>query len=334
MAETTTANEEQIATFVQKAQRMEAEIGKVIVGQRSVVREVLIALLAGGHVLLEGVPGLGKTLLVRTLGEVLDLKFSRIQFTPDLMPADIVGTQIVAEDEAGRKSFRFQPGPIFANLVLADEINRATPKTQSALLEAMQERQVSVGNATRPLPQPFFVLATQNPLEMEGTYVLPEAQLDRFIFKVQVPFPEAQDLKQILQRTIRIAGAHAEKVIDGSELQEMMAVVREVPVAEHLVDWAVQLILATHPDNEDAPAKVKKYVRYGASPRGLQALVIAAQVRALLEGRYNVALNDLREVAHPALRHRVVLNFEGQAEGLSTDGLLDEIIAGLPVKAE
>jgi MoxR-like ATPase len=197
----------------------------------------------------------------------------------------------------------------------------------------MQERQVSVGNATRPLPQPFFVLATQNPLEMEGTYVLPEAQLDRFIFKVQVPFPEAQDLKQILQRTIRIAGAHAEKVIDGSEVQEMMAVVREVPVAEHLVDWAVQLILATHPDNEDAPAKVKKYVRYGASPRGLQALVIAAQVRALLEGRYNVALDDLREVAHPALRHRVVLNFEGQAEGLSTDGMLDEIIAGLPVKA-
>ncbi|MBI2918347.1 MAG: MoxR family ATPase [Chloroflexi bacterium] len=318
--------EQDIADFVATAQRLESEIGRVIVGQRQAVRDVLIALLAGGHVLLEGVPGLGKTLLVRTLGEALQLAFSRIQFTPDLMPADIVGTNVVTEDEQGRRCLRFQPGPVFANLLLADEINRATPKTQSALLEAMQERTVSVGDSTRRLPSPFFVLATQNPLEMEGTYPLPEAQLDRFFFKVLVPFPPRDELSEILRRTIKYEPDHASPIADGPTLERTLRVAREVPVASHVHDYAVTLVLSTHPEREDAPPPVRQYVRYGASPRGLQALVIGGQVRALLEGRYNLSVEDLHAVAHPALRHRLILNFEAQAEGVTADQVVSQAL--------
>ena len=326
--------EQDIADFIETARRIETEIGRVVVGQRKVVRDTVIALLSGGHVLLEGVPGLGKTLLVRTMGEALTLAFSRIQFTPDLMPADIVGTNVVAEDEQGRRALRFQAGPIFANLVLADEINRATPKTQSALLEAMQERTVSVGDTTRKLPLPFFVLATQNPLEMEGTYPLPEAQLDRFFFKVMVPFPDREDLGLIVQRTIKYEPDHAIAVADGPALEKMIRLAREVPVAAHVHDYAVSLVLTTHPEREDAAPLVKKYVRYGASPRGLQTLVIAGQVRALLEGRYNLSVDDLRAVIYPALRHRLILNFEAQAEGMTADRVIENVLeAAEPQKA-
>ncbi len=314
--------EQDVVAFTKTASRIEEEIGRVIVGQRHVVREVVIALLSGGHVLLEGVPGLGKTLLVRTLSEALVLSFSRIQFTPDLMPADIVGTNVVTEDEQGRRFLQFQKGPIHSNLVLADEINRATPKTQSALLEAMQERTVSVGDTTHTLPSPFFVLATQNPLEMEGTYALPEAQLDRFFFKVLVPFPEREDLTEILRRTVRYEPNHAKPVTNGSSLNDMIHVAREVPIASHVHDYAVALILATHPQRDEAPAEVKQYVNYGSSPRGLQALVIGGQVRALLEGRFNLSVEDLEAVAYPALRHRIFLNFEAQAEGVLTDWII------------
>ena len=315
-----------VAAFVNTARRLEEEIGRVIVGQQQVVRDVVIALLSGGHVLLEGVPGLGKTLLVRTLGEALTLSFSRIQFTPDLMPADIVGTNVISEDEQGRRSLRFQQGPILANLVLADEINRATPKTQSALLEAMQERTVTVGDTTRKLPSPFFVMATQNPIEMEGTYTLPEAQLDRFFFKVLVPFPSREDLSEILRRTISYEPEHASPVAHGPSLEEMIHLAREVPIASHVHDYAVTLVLATHPDRDEAPAPVRQYVRYGASPRGLQALVIGGQVRALLEGRYNLSVDDLHAVAYPALRHRLILNFEAQAEGVTADWIIGQLL--------
>jgi MoxR-like ATPase len=279
-------------------------------------------------VLLEGVPGLGKTLLVRTLSEVLSLRFSRIQFTPDLMPADIVGTTIVSEDLDGRRSLRFQAGPVFANLVLADEINRATPKTQSALLEAMQEQTVSAGDATRPMPRPFFVLATQNPLEMEGTYPLPEAQLDRFLFKVLVPFPRADELQQILLRTMRPLPSDAtpQAAAGADDVLRMLRVVREVPVAPHLQTYAVRLVLATHPRDQLAPGTVRQYVRHGASPRGLQALVAGAQVRALLEGRFNVARDDLRAVAAAAFRHRLFLGFEAQADGVTAERLVTDVL--------
>ncbi len=322
----TTVREEDAVAFIETARRLEEEIGRVIVGQRQVVRDVVIALLSGGHVLLEGVPGLGKTLLVRTLGEALTLSFSRIQFTPDLMPADIVGTNVLTEDEQGRRSLQFQQGPILANLVLADEINRATPKTQSALLEAMQERTVSVGNTTRKLPSPFFVLATQNPVEMEGTYTLPEAQLDRFFFKVLVPFPDREDLGEILRRTVRYEPNHATPVANSSSLEGMIQLAREVPTASYVQDHAVALILATHPEREEAPSSVRQYVRYGASPRGLQALVIGGQVRALLEGRYNLSVDDLHAVAYPALRHRLIRNFEAEAEGVSADRIIEQVL--------
>lgn len=324
--------EQDVVAFTKTASRIEEEIGRVIVGQRHVVREVVIALLSGGHVLLEGVPGLGKTLLVRTLSEALALSFNRIQFTPDLMPADIVGTNVVTEDEQGRRSLRFQKGPVHSNLVLADEINRATPKTQSALLEAMQERTVSVGDTTHKLPSPFFVLATQNPIEMEGTYALPEAQLDRFFFKVLVPFPEREDLIEILHRTIQYEPDHADSVTNGSSLQDMIQVAREVPIASHVHDYAVALILATHPQREEAPAEVKQYVNYGSSPRGLQALVIGGQVRALLEGRFNLSVDDLEAVAYPALRHRIFLNFEAQAEGVLADWIIDRALEQVEVQ--
>jgi len=312
--------------FREIAARIEAEVGKYIVGQREVIRHTLICLVVGGHALLEGVPGLGKTMLVRTLAKVLDLKFARIQFTPDLMPADIVGTDILEEAEDGRREFRFQPGPVFANLLLADEINRATPKTQSALLEAMQERTVTVANRSYPLEPPFLVLATQNPIEMEGTYPLPEAQLDRFLFKVNVEYPSSQELVEILNRTTGDVEPEVSVVADGAIVRRMGALARQVPVASPVADYASRLVVATHPESDTAPEMVRKYVRYGSSPRGAQALILGGKVRALLDGRYNVAFEDLRAVAPAALRHRLLLNFEGQAEGTSTDDVVMEVL--------
>lgn len=316
-----------VEEFRRLAERVEAEVAKVIVGQADLLREVLICLIAGGHALLEGVPGLGKTMLIRTIAETLDLEFSRIQFTPDLMPADITGTNILTEGERGERAFRFQPGPLFANLVLADEINRATPKTQSALLEAMQEQAVTVANQTYPLNAPFFVLATQNPLEMEGTYPLPEAQLDRFFFKLLVPFPSARDLGEILARTTTTEQPRARKVASGAQVARMSRLAREVPIASHLREYVVRLVLATHPDSATAPLVIRKYVRYGASPRGAQAIVLAAKIRALLNGRLNVDSTDIRALATPALRHRLVLTFEGEADGVTTDEIIAEILA-------
>jgi MoxR-like ATPase len=311
-------------------QQIEREISKVIVGQQDVVRNVLIGAVAGGHVLLEGVPGLGKTLLVRVLSDSLDLQFSRIQFTPDLMPADIVGTNVVIEEPGGSRSFRFEPGPIFANVILADEINRATPKTQSALLEAMQERTVTVSKTVHSLPQPFFVLATQNPVEMEGTYPLPEAQLDRFFFKLLVRYPTAEELTEILERTTTAAPPTVERVADGPALQRVSTLSRDVPIASHVQDYAVRLVLATRPDNPDSPKLVQQFVRLGSSPRGAQALVLAGKIRALLEGRYNVSFEDIRAVALPALRHRIILNFQAEMEGITTDRVVDELLKKLP----
>src|SRR5437588_1887274 len=322
-------SEADITEFIDIAQQLEKELGSVVIGQERVIRELLLALFAGGHVLLEGVPGLGKTLLVRTVADALALKFARIQFTPDLMPADIVGTTIVSEDgnsTGSRRVFSFQPGPIFANIVLADEVNRATPKTQSALLEGMQERTVSVGDTTRPLPKPFFVLATQNPLEMEGTYPLPEAQLDRFLLKILVRFPLAKDLLQIIDTTVGTQTYRTKQVASGEQLSKLIETARAVPVATHIKEYAVHLLLATHPDQEDAPEKVRDFVRYGASPRGLQAIIMTAKVRALLEGRYNVSQEDLREVAFPALRHRIIPNFDGLTEGITPEDVIEEII--------
>src|SRR6266699_2693917 len=323
--------EADITAFIDTAQQLEHELSSIVVGQERVVRELLLALLAGGHVLLEGVPGLGKTLLVRTLSDALALNFARILFTPDLMPADIVGTTIVSEQSDGtstgsKRVFSFQPGPIFANIVLADEVNRATPKTQSALLEGMQERTVSVGDSTRPLPKPFFVLATQNPLEMEGTYPLPEAQLDRFLLKVLVRFPDAKNLMRIIDTTVGTTTLLAKQVATGEQLQQLIDTARAVPVATHVKEYGVRLLLATHPDQEDAPEQVCKYVRYGASPRGLQAIITTAKVRALLEGRYNVSKEDVQNVAFPALRHRIILNFDGLADGITPENLIETII--------
>src|SRR6266700_1966450 len=323
--------EADITAFIDTAQQLEHELSSIVVGQERVVRELLLALIAGGHVLLEGVPGLGKTLLVRTLSDALALKFARIQFTPDLMPADIVGTTIVSEQSDGsatgsKRVFSFQPGPIFANIVLADEINRATPKTQSALLEGMQERTVSVGDATRPLPKPFFVLATQNPLEMEGTYALPEAQLDRFLLKIMVRFPNASNLLQIIDSTVGIQTKRATQMASGEQFARLIDTAKAVPVATHLKEYAVRLLLATHPETAEAPEMVHSFVRYGASPRGLQAMIMTSKVRALLEGRFNVSLEDIQAVALPALRHRLILNFDGLAEGITAEEVIGEII--------
>src|SRR5436190_6941411 len=311
--------------FAERAHRIEDEVGRVIVGQRELIRQTLTCLLANGHALLEGVPGLGKTLLVRTIADVIDCSFNRIQFTPDLMPADITGTNILIE-EGGSRVFRFQPGPVFANLVLADEINRATPKTQSSLLEAMQEHQVTVARQRYPLDPPFFVLATQNPLEMEGTYPLPEAQLDRFLFKVMVPFPSEQDLVAIMDRTTGADTPSAAKVTTAAEIVEMQRLARAVPIAPHVTAYAVSVLSATHPDQPRAPQLVRDYVRYGGSPRGAQALVTGGKIYALLDGRFNVSIDDVRGVALPALRHRIILNFEGEAEGITTDSVIRSIL--------
>lgn len=319
-----------VSSFTADLRRLRDEIAKMIVGQDEIVEGVLMCLLGGGHALLEGVPGLGKTMLVRTLAECLHATFSRVQFTPDLMPADIVGTNVITEDPHGGKRFEFQRGPIFANIVLADEINRATPKTQSALLEAMSEGSVTVAKQTHKLEKPFFVLATQNPLEMEGTYPLPEAQLDRFFFKLVVEFPDRQSLHTIIDRTTSDDMPRPQAVIDKARIVEMRELVRRVPLTRQIQDYAVRVLLATHPENPEATPTSKKYLRYGASPRGLQAVILAAKIRALLEGRYAVAIDDLRHVAAPALRHRLILNFEGEAEGVKADAIIAEILKATP----
>lgn len=318
--------EEQVARFLQLQEAIRREIGKVMVGQQDLIDLVLVALVAGGHVLLEGVPGLGKTLLVRTLGQVLDLSYNRVQFTPDLMPADISGTMLVVEREAGRRAFEFQPGPLFANLVLADEVNRATPKTQSALLEAMQEHSVTVSGQRHPLPEPFFVMATQNPIEMEGTYPLPEAQVDRFLFKLKVPVPGVEDVVRILELTTTAKSASLLPVVKAAGILEAQQVARQVLAASHVLEYAARLVLSTHPDHPGATAMAKKFVRYGASPRGAQSLVLAGKVRALTQGRFNLSIEDVRLMVQPALRHRLILNFEGEAEGISTDAILDDLV--------
>jgi MoxR-like ATPase len=322
--------DEQIESFRLAYDALRSQIGKVIVGQDLIVENTLIALFAGGHVLLEGVPGLGKTLLVRTLGEVLDLSFNRIQFTPDLMPADILGTNLVVESPAGRREFQFQFGPIFSHLVLADEINRATPKTQSALLEAMQEHQVTAGGEIRRLVEPFFVLATQNPIDQEGTYPLPEAQLDRFFFKLIVGYPSAPDLTEVLNRTTQAHHDAVSRVVDRDQLLALMQLIREVPAAAHVKDYAVRLIMATHPGTETAAPIASQYLRFGSSPRGAQTLILAGKVRALTQGRFNVSYDDIQSVALPALRHRLIVNFEAEAEAVTTDHVIHQILQDVP----
>ena len=306
------------------------QVSKVMVGNEEVITNVITCLLARGHVLLEGIPGVGKTKLVQTLANVLNLTFSRIQFTPDLMPGDILGTNVVKEDEQGKKSFQFQQGPIFANMILADEINRATPKTQSALLEAMQENSVSAGGKTLLLDQPVFVLATQNPIEMEGTYPLPEAQMDRFLFKLKLDFPNAEELHTIVERTTKKTEPDIDTVLGKNEILGMRDVARDLPIAKPIQDYAVRLALATHPERNDVIDSVKQYVRFGVSPRGIQAIVLGAKVHALFNGRSHVACEDVRSVLLPSLRHRVLLNFEAEAEQIETDSILGEILQTVP----
>lgn len=322
-----------VAEFREVFQQIVREVGRVMVGQSAAIEEVLICILAGGHALLEGVPGLGKTMLVRTLAESLDLSFSRIQFTPDLMPADITGTNILIETEDRDRRFSFQRGAIFANLVLADEINRATPKTQSALLEAMQDRTCTVSNVIHPLPEPFFVLATQNPVEMEGTYPLPEAQLDRFFFKVLVPFPSEAELDEILRRTTSGIELEIDRVASGDSILQMGQIAREVPISSGVSDFVVRLVMASHPDNPRATPTVRRYVRYGVSPRGAQAIVLGSKIRALIQGRLNVAYDDVRAMSLPALRHRLILNFEAESNDISTDIVLRQMLAEVPESA-
>ncbi|HMC88911.1 MAG TPA: MoxR family ATPase [Gemmataceae bacterium] len=328
-----TSMQERAQQFRQAYARVQSEIGKIIVGHTEIVHGVLTCLFVGGHALLEGVPGLGKTLLVRTLGQVLDLKFNRVQFTPDLMPSDIIGTNIIMEAPDGKRVFSFQPGPLFAQIVLADEINRATPKTQSALLEAMQEHSVTVGGTVHRLEEPFFVMATQNPIEQEGTYPLPEAQLDRFFFKLVVNYSGRQEMATILDRTTRGEWPQAGRVMDGEEVRQWQQLVREVLVAPPVQDYAIRLVLATHPQGEFATADANRYIRCGASPRAAQALVLSGKVRALLEGRYNVSFEDIRRVYLPALRHRVILNFEAQAENIPSDTVLAQVLNEVQEKA-
>tara|TARA_B100000579_G_scaffold67244_1_gene50307 strand:- start:1131 stop:2138 length:1008 start_codon:yes stop_codon:yes gene_type:complete len=322
--------EDKISKFLDAQNSLKAEIGKVIVGQDAIVDGTINALFANGHVLLEGVPGLGKTLLVRTLSKVLDLSFNRIQFTPDLMPADVIGTNMVHETSDGKRAFEFQHGPIFSHLILADEINRATPKTQSAMLEAMQERSVTAGGKIRKLDTPFFVLATQNPIDQEGTYPLPEAQLDRFFYKLIVGYPTAEELSEVITRTTEENQIKVNKVVDGHTLSELQLLVKQVPVASHVKDYAVRLVLATHPNTETALDITNKFLRFGSSPRGAQSLLLGAKVRALTEGRFNVSFDDIVAVTFPALRHRLIVNFEAEAEGITTDDVLDKILSDVP----
>jgi MoxR-like ATPase len=321
--------EQQAAEFAATVEKLKAEIGKVIVGHTEIIDKTLVGFITGGHVLLEGVPGLGKTMLVRTLADAVNVIFSRIQFTPDLMPADITGTNIVVEED-GHRRFEFQKGPIFGNIILADEINRATPKTQSALLEAMQEASVTFGGKTFRFEQPFFVLATQNPIEMEGTYPLPEAQLDRFMFKLDVKSPSVAELATVLDTTTGAIHAHAENVVDGKRIVEMRKLAEEVPIARHLLEYVARVVLATHPESPEAAPTVKQFVRVGSSPRGGQAIIRGAKMIALAKGNYNVSADDIRECAYPALRHRMILNFEGEAEGVRPDDIITKVLKHVP----
>ena len=326
----TTAVDRQVEVFRENFRVVRDEVSRIIVGNEDNIVGIMTCLLARGHVLLEGIPGIGKTKLVQTLADVLHLKFSRIQFTPDLMPGDIIGTNIVREDNAGRKFLEFQRGPIFANLVLADEINRATPKTQSALLEGMQENSVSAGGQTHPLEQPFFVLATMNPLEMEGTYPLPEAQLDRFFFKLRLGFPTAEGLHEIMDRTTQQLEPQVDRVLGQGEVLEMRETARSVPVARHVQQYAIDITLATHPESERATEMTKRFVRFGSSPRGTQALILGGKVNALLNDRVHVACEDVRTVALNALRHRLLLNFDAEAERIDADAILKDILQRVP----
>jgi MoxR-like ATPase len=322
-------SEGKLSAAAERLDSVRREIAKVIVGQNEVVEGVLICLLSGGHVLLEGVPGLGKTTLLRTLARALRLKYSRIQFTPDLMPADIVGSMIIENDDRGGKALRFQPGPIFANLVLADEINRATPKTQSALLEAMQERTVTSGTSTHELDQPFLVMATQNPIEMEGTYPLPEAQLDRFLMKILVTYPNREELNRIVERTIQPEAETPVPVMDRDAILQVRSVCREVLVAQHVQDYAIHLVMATQPEQKEAHELARRYVRYGSSPRGAQALVECGRVLALMRGRFHLSIEDVQQVAPAVLRHRIILNFDAHADGQTPESILATVIKGV-----
>lgn len=331
MSETATDVRTESRQFREEYLRLSSEIGKVIVGMEEIVEGMLISLFAGGHCLLEGVPGLGKTMLVRTLAECLDLRFSRIQFTPDLMPSDIIGTNMINEDPVtGKRAFQFEPGPVFANMLLADEINRATPKTQSALLEAMQEKTVTVAGKRYRLEPPFFVLATQNPLEQEGTYPLPEAQLDRFFFKLLVDYPSREELSSIIDRTTRAFEPRGEKVMNKESVKRWAQLAREVAIAPHVQDYAVRLSMATQPASPYSIDKVKRFVRWGASPRAAQTLILAGKIRALIHERYNVAFEDIQSAAHAALRHRIILNFEAEAEGIRADEVIDAMLQEVP----
>lgn len=316
----------QVKNFSDDFIKIKNEISQFIIGQEDTITNVLVAMIAGGNVLLEGLPGLGKTQLVKTIGKVLDLDFSRIQFTPDLMPADITGTNVIVKRNDGSSEFEFQKGPVFSNIVLSDEINRATPKTQSALLEAMQEKTVTVGVTTYELPKPFFVLATQNPLEMEGTYPLPEAQMDRFLFKLDVKFPNKEELYEIVTMTTGNKEMEPVKVCNGKKILEMREIAQQVPIARAVANYVMDIILKGHPENESAPDEVKKYVRYGSSPRGAQAIITTAKIYALIHGRYNVSYEDIKQVAYPALRHRMFINFEGVAENITADTIIDILL--------
>jgi len=319
-------DENMIKNFKYDFENIENEISKVIIGQKNIIRNVLIAMIAGGNVLIEGLPGLGKTQLIKSIGKVLELNFSRIQFTPDLMPADITGTDIMIKDEKGNSNFKFQKGPIFSNIVLADEINRATPKTQSSLLEAMQEKTVTIGNNTYNMPEPFFVLATQNPIELEGTYPLPEAQMDRFLLKLNVDFPDKEQLLEIINITTSNDKYEPEKICNGQKIIQMGNVAREIPIAKAVAEYAVEIILKTHPEDANAAEIVKKYVRYGSSPRGAQAIICVSKIMALLEGRVNVSYQDVKNAALPTLRHRIFLNFEAAADEITEDDVISSLL--------